>query len=44
VESEPSANCDDFVTNRPEVADNARRAGAKQIIDTLVLSVMLSHP
>lgn len=42
VHDVPSRECDYYVTGREEAADAAIRAGAKKILDPLMLSVMLS--
>lgn len=44
VHEEVSSACDYYITNRPEAAEAARKAGVKQVIDTLTLSVMVSGP
>lgn len=41
VHEKVSPACDYYVTDRSEAAESARAAGAKQIIDTLVLKLMV---
>lgn len=41
VHKEVSPECDYFVTDRQEAGEAALRAGAKQVVNTLTLSVMV---
>lgn len=41
---EVSRACDYYVTDRPDITEAAQRAGAKQIINHLALSLMISGP
>ena len=41
VHKEVSPDCDYFVTDREDPAEAALRAGAKQVVDTLTLTVMI---
>ncbi len=40
MQNEVSPSCDYFVTNDPEQAESARKAGAKQVIDTIIQQVL----
>ena len=42
VHAEVSPACDYYLTDSPDSAEAAKRAGAKQVINNLVFSVMIS--